>query len=385
MTGSARVRHLVTLWNPAYAVNAIDEHLRVLRTWSAKHDNGKAADDDLYVWWGKVKSPNRQQPMAHLPEVVAVAEQARDGHEVQLYLTDYRALYIGEILDVATGDLSPAEQAHAPSYYAERALRCDLWFKLGDIRRIVTDDTLQVVEELKLLRNLHYNDRPVSIYGGMVDLPLVVTREDDRRFFDPDERDALTEGVLWAEFDAEAGGGIGAMERELRENRFGESVWGALEPAARTFVSTAERLYREHRLDPAFDFAPVLTSLAKAIEVQANAILRTALPKLPRAARIANVEGVSVDLSERRSLTLGQLAHAIGGERLLNEGLAANLVNGAWFTGQMPAILDDFRQTRNDGAHALAIDRMTAKRWRDAIVGIGCAGILVELAKTKSR
>jgi hypothetical protein len=94
---------------------------------------------------------------------------------------------------------------------------------------VVTDDTLQVLEELKLLRNFHYNDRPVSIYGGMVDLPLVVTRVNDRRFFNTDEREVLTEGALCAEFDAEAGAGIGAMERELRENRFGDALWGALE------------------------------------------------------------------------------------------------------------------------------------------------------------
>jgi hypothetical protein len=111
------------------------------------------------------------------------------------------------------------------------------WFKLGDIRRIVADDTLQVVEELKKLRNVNYNDRPVSIYGGMVDLPLVVTRPDGARFFDPDDREALAGERLWVEFDAELGAGIAGMERELRENRFGPALWSALEPTARTFVA----------------------------------------------------------------------------------------------------------------------------------------------------
>jgi hypothetical protein len=361
----------------------MDEHLRVLRSWSQKHDDGKADDQALYVWWGKVKSPNRQQPMAHLGDVQSAAEAARTGVEVQLYLTDYRALYVGEVLDVASGELSPEEQGHAPSYYREGDLRCDLWFKLGDIRRIVTDDTLLVVEELKKLRNVHYNERPVSIYGGMVDLPLVVTREDERRFFDPDERKALTDGVLWAEFDAEAGAGIGAMEKELRENRFGETLWSALEPAARTFVATGERLFREHRLDPAFDFANVLTSFAKAIEVQANAALQRAIPKLSKQARLANIDGRSVDLAERRSLGLGELARAIGGERELNAGLTAVLTNGAWFTQQMPAMLDELRNVRNPGAHVAVIDRATAKMWRERIVGVGCAGLLVELARTR--
>jgi hypothetical protein len=355
----------------------------VLRAWGHKHDAGKATDEELYVWWGKVKSANRQQPMAHLAEARSTAQAARTGVEVQLYLTDYRALYVGEVLDVVSNELPAQEQAHAPAYYKEGSLRCDLWFKLGDIRRIVTDDTLQVVEELKKLRNVHYNDRPVSIYGGMVDLPLVVTRQDDRRFFDSDERDALTDGALWAEFDAEAGSGTAAMERELRENRFGEALWSVLEPATRTFVATGERLFREHRLDPAFDFAPVLTSFAKAIEVQANAVLRRALAKLPPAARIANVDGRSTDLSEHGPFGLGTLAHAIGGERELNVGLSRVLENGPWFTQQMPPILDELRRVRNPGAHAAVIDRATVKLWRDRIVGVGCAGLLVELARTK--
>lgn len=380
-----RVQHLVTVWNPSYVVNAIDEHLRVLRKWSQSYDAGEAGEDALYVWWGKVKSPNRQQPMKHIAEVREAAEAAREGAEVQLYLTDYRALYVGEILDVAAGELAAGEAEHAPAYYKEGGLRCDLWFKLGDIRRVVTDDTLQVVEELKQLRNVPYNDRPVSIYGGMVDLPLVVTRADDRHFFDADEREALTDGALWAEFDAEAGAGIGAMERDLRENRFGDVLWSAFEPAARTFISTGERLYREHRLDPAFDFAPVLTSFAKAIEVQANAVMQRALPKVPKAARIANVDGRSVDITERHALGLGQLAHAIGGERELNAALGGALANGAWFTQQMPAILDELRQVRNAGAHAAVIDRATAGAWRNRIVGVGCAGLLVELVRTKPK
>jgi hypothetical protein len=40
-----------------------------------------------------------------------------------------------------------------------------------DIRRLVADDTPAVMEELKRLRNTRYHDRPVSLYGGMVDLP----------------------------------------------------------------------------------------------------------------------------------------------------------------------------------------------------------------------
>jgi hypothetical protein len=376
------MRHLVTVWNPSYASNAMDEHLRVLRDWGRRYTEREVGDDDVYVWWGKVKSFNRQQPLANLADALAVGSQEEDG-EMHLYLTDYSALYVGELIEVTDAELPEAESKHVPAYYRDRDLRCDLWFKLGDIRRLVVDDTLGVVEELKKLRNVHYNDRPVSIYGGMVNLPLVVTRPDGAEFFDPEQREALAGDKLWAEFDAERGSGIARVERDLRENRFGDALWYALESAARTFVATGERLYREHRDDPAFDFAPVLTSFAKAIEVQTNSVLHRALAKLPREARLANLGGQTVDLSAHRALSLGELAHVIRGEQALNEGLGRVLDDRGWFRGSLPAILAELADARNPGAHSAVVDRATATHWRNRLVGIGCEGDLVSLAKAR--
>lgn len=59
----------------------------------------------------------------------------------------------------------------------------------------------------------------INALGADVD-----TREDDVAFFDPDRRKHLTENKFWAEFDAEHAG-IGAIERELRDNMLGEKAW----------------------------------------------------------------------------------------------------------------------------------------------------------------
>lgn len=382
---SASVRHLVTVWNPSYADSALDEHLRVLRGWARRYADEKLDDDDVYVWWGKVKSSNRQQPMAHLADARAVGDQPEEAGEVQLYLTDYRSLYVGELLEITDEALGEAEQGHVPAYYREGGLSCDLWFKLADIRRLVVDDTLAVVEELKKLCNVHYNDRPVSIYGGMVDLPLIVTRPDGTEFFDPDERQALAGERLWVEYDAELGSGIAAVEKDLRENRFGAALWQSLEPAARIFIASGERVYREHRSDAAFDFAAVLTAFAKAIEVQVNTLLRRAMPKLSKTARLVHLDDRTVDLSEHRALTLGELARAIGGEQALNEGLKGVLEHDRWFRESLPAIARALADVRNPGSHFAVIDRATATHWRERMVGVGVEGDLVALAKVTVR
>lgn len=371
--------HLVTVWDPSRG-DAITAHLALLL--AAARD--AADDDDVYVWWGKIRSPNRQQPLAHLGDILALDAHVAE-RETHLYLTDYRSLYVAHVGEVADADPREEEdaEAHVPAMYDEDT-QCDCWFRLWDLRRLVHDDTLGVVAELKKLRNSRYHDRPVSIYGGMVELPLLVTRDDGARFFDPATRRLFLDGRLWAEFDAEQAG-LGAVERDLRENMIGEEAWSALDPAARTFVATAERIFRDYRTDAAIDFAPVLVNMAKAVEVQVNAVLRRALRGAGDDVRLENVDGRTVDLAVDGPWTLGQLGRLLAGRRERCELLARTLANGAWFTAQLPPILDELAAVRNPGAHGERVPRDVARRLRDQLVGVACTGTLVELGRVVLR
>lgn len=40
-------RHLLTVWNPSYANDPLDAHLRVLLHWAARRRAGEATDDDV--------------------------------------------------------------------------------------------------------------------------------------------------------------------------------------------------------------------------------------------------------------------------------------------------------------------------------------------------
>ena len=159
-----------------------------------------------------------------------------------------------------------------------------------------------------------YNDRPVSLYGGMVDLPLVVWSEEEELLFDPADRGPIRDDRLWAEIDAEAVG-VGRVERDLRENLFGDEAWLALDPGARTFVASAEKILRGERDDPAFDFGPVVANFAKAVEVTCNAILRRVAPRLPQNMRAVEFGSDSVQLGGG-ALTTGQLASVLGRAQL---------------------------------------------------------------------
>ena len=383
-------RHLVTVWNPAYAADALEAHLRVLLHWDARATAGIAADgkDDVYVWWGKVRSGHRQQPMPHLADVLALdAEADADpdaSRETHLYLTDYRSLYVADVAQIITDDPRIDDATHVPAYYAHNKLNCDCWFLVRDIRALVRDDLEGVAAELAMLRNARYHDRPVSMYGGMVDLPLLVSRPDGRCYFDERERALLTDGAIWARFDAEQGG-VGALEATLRDDHFGPRAWNALDASARRFLAMAERTLREHRRDPAADLSAVLVGYGKAIEAQVNELLRTAMRGAPDAARRVKVGDATRLLPDALPLTLRQLAYVLGGEAELGDHLRRVLEHGAFFTGEFPVVLDAFADARNPAAHGDTIDREVVMHWRNRLLGVGSDSVMTRLAGVRPR
>ncbi len=378
--------HLVAVWNPSYERDALALHLDVLL---ARMKAVRAAgddEDDAYVWWGKVRSRNRQAPLPHLADLLAldreIAASLEQGIEHHLYLTDYRSLYVAHLAEVRAGDDASVLQdtTRMPAYYAARDFSSDCWFKLWDIRRVVVDDTPAVQAELAKLRNVRYHDRPVSLYGGMADLPLIVTRADTAPWFDPDVRDQLTGGRYWAEFDGEMAG-TAAMEAELRDHRFGAALWTRLEPMTRRFIATAEQLYRAHWRDAGFDLGVVALNLAKAVEVQLTVIVAAALRDAPPALRMVNVDGASVDLAEGRALSLGEMARALTHDHARMNWLASKLGDGKWLVEEFAVYVNgELAPLRNRAAHPGAVTPEEAARVRARLVGVGSAGELLRLA-----
>jgi len=385
-------RHLLSVWNPSYADDAMDRHLEVLLRWAALRDEGKAPEEDVYVWWAKVRSPNRQAPLPHRDEVLELREQVGAGTETHLYLTDYSSLYVAHVVDLTPDDVPdqwPDERDHMPHYYEGQTV--DFWFQLWDIRRLVTKNTTATVEECKKLRNVRYHDRPVSLYGGIVDLPLIVTRDDGESWFA--DALSLTEGRRWAERDAELRGETERMSIELRENLLGHDVWDALEPTTRNFLSTGEATFRARRDDPGFDFTGPAVEYCKALETELNALIFRALARVlasrPPHEREVRTDMGLVDLGLGRRVphqTLGSLQRLLEKEEIVRRGLETTLSHDwRWLEGVLPHQLEPLRDLRNPAAHSEAVTRDQIGAWRQEILGIGCEGLLVRVVRAKMR
>ncbi|MDT8437228.1 MAG: hypothetical protein RRA92_10795 [Gemmatimonadota bacterium] len=386
----ATPRHLLSVWNPSYADDAMDRHLEVLLGWARAAERGRAEPDEVYVWWAKLRSPNRQQPLPHAAEVLALRAQIEAGVETHLYLTDYASLYVAHLADVTDEDLLrewPDEREHLPAYYEEH--EADFWFLLRDIRRLVARDAPATIEELRRLRNVRYHGRPVSLYGGIVDLPLIVEREDGAAWFGdgPD----LKGGRTWAERDAELRGETERMAAELRDNLLGADVWEALEAASRTFLTTGEAIFRSRRDDPGFDFSAAAVEYAKAVETELNALLfptlRRALARAPESRRAVYADARRLDLGEPvPHQTLGTMRRLLEREETVRDVLRTALPHDwSWLEGVLPHELEPIVDLRNPAAHERAVRRGEMGRWRQDVLGIGCEGLLVRIARAKLR
>lgn len=385
-------KHLLTVWNPSYASDPMDEHLRLLLEWAGRARNGPAEQDDVYVWWAKIRSPNRRhEKLPHLDGIVALQEQIEAERETHLYLTDYRSLYVALLDEITTDDVlstDPEEADHAPGYYAGKMI--DVWFRLTDVRRLVANDTPAVIEALKRLRNTRYFDRPVSLYGGIYELPLIVTRDRDEPWFG--DRGALTDGRLWAERDAALRGETERMGQELRDNLIGRPLWAVLEPGTAAFLASAEAVFRSRRDDPDFDFSTCAVEYAKAVELELNAVLFGRITRLlaraAPSAREVMAEGTRLDLGRRvPHQSLGIVRNLILHEESLRKAVRAGFSqqDAAWILTVIPKALERLLTMRNPAAHSSALQRADILREREAVLGIGQDGLVAQLARAKLR
>ena len=362
-------QHLVTVWNPHYAPSAMDDHLSLLLNWAGKCAEGAAKDEEVYVWWAKVASSHRSEPMKHKADVLALAAQAAKA-ETHLYITEYRSLYVAHIADVVEADVrqDAAEKAHVPAYYYDLSEKCDCWFRLWDIRLLVSDDAPAVADELRKLLNAQHHDHPVSLYGGMVDLPLIVrcAGEEPGWFSD---RESLIGETRWVERDGQSRGATERLAADLRDNVLGRDCWSRLSLTARGFLATGESVYRRHRDDLQFDFSAATIEYAKALEVELNALLRPGL----------------VAAGDTGHVNLGQLAHALESPKPpMRTWLDKRFGTEArWLTGQLARKLSIFAGLRNKGAHSDQVSLQKATLLREETLGIGAEGLMVRIANLK--
>jgi hypothetical protein len=130
----------------------------------------------------------------------------------------------------------------------------------------------------------------------------------------------------------------------------------------------------------------VIVGYGKALEVQINALVKSAMVSASAPARRIKIESSTVILPDALPLTLRQLSFALGGETAFGDHLRQTLTDGGWLTADFAAILEGFAvEARNPAAHGECVSREIIFRWRDRLLGVGTESILTRLAKVQRK
>lgn len=88
----------------------------------------------------------------------------------------------------------------------------------------------------------------------------------------------------------------------------------------------------------------------------------------------------------RGTVTLGAmltlLRHDDLGKRTLPQSLPHD---GRWLLGELPPQLESLANLRNPAPHSALLDRDRAVQLRGQVLGIGCEGLVVRLARARLR
>jgi hypothetical protein len=84
-------------------------------------------------------------------------------------------------------------------------------------------------------------------------------------------------------------------------------------------------------------------------------------------------------------LSIAQLAAVLRGRSALHKQLRQRLENGDWLVEVFPKVLAEVASLRNPGVHRAHVGREAVVGLRNALVGVGCQGALIELAKVQPK
>jgi len=144
------MKNLLSLYNPYYNENVIEQHLELLK------ENGVVA-------FGKVRSKLRDYEHPNQDVLDSIYEETSRDEPIQLFLTDYNSIYVANVISINKN----IKFIKVPKYYEE--LEVEYWFVFDDLRLIAHKD--------------------FEIYGNPYVYPMQVTMKEEINYFDKDDEE----------------------------------------------------------------------------------------------------------------------------------------------------------------------------------------------------
>ncbi len=357
------MHHILTLYNPYYQENVIEQHLAILK------DNGIVA-------FGKVRSKLRDYEHPHQNVLDGIYQSATKETPMQLFLTDYNSIYVANVISV-TPNINIIK---APAYYSD--LEVENWFVFDDLRLIAHKD-FEVIRD-KIISNFkatNFNNRTYAIYGNEYVYPMQVTMKEEINYFFKEDKDfKFYTNIFKSEEQLE-------MKQNLMDFNFGKKRFYNLAPNTQDNIIAAEIEYMQNRDNPLYDFSSVIVKYSKAVELELYRFMKKVFATLMAVEEKLKKFPYSIqgrDFTLKDILTnkpnYGTYIYLIKSYEIKN-AINTHIKNGAlrhFIFVIIPQFIRTIQNVRNESVHGDSTPLRECDEIRTEVIGIGKSGMIGE-------
>ena len=357
------MKNLLSLYNPYYNKNVIEEHLEILK------DNGIVA-------FGKVRSKLRDYAHPHQDILDDIYKSATKETPIQLFLTDYNSIYVANVISIN----ETIKVIKAPKYYEE--LEVEYWFVFDDLRLIAHKD-FEVIRD-KILSNfkaVNFNDRTYAIYGNPYVYPMQITMKEEINYFDKDdEKFKFYTNIFKSKEQLQ-------MKQNLIDFNFGSKRFYNLAPNTQDNIISAEIEYMQNRNNPLYDFSSVIVKYSKAVELELYEFMKKVFAYLLDKDKSIKSLPYSIqgrDFTLQDILTnkpnYGTYIYLIRSYQIKNS-IHSHIQNRAlkyFIFDEIPLFIRTMQNIRNESVHGIATSLKECDEIRTEVIGIGRSGMISE-------
>jgi len=369
------MHNLLTLYNPYYQDDVIEQHVEVLQNYDSQ--------TFATVAFGKIRSKLRDYEHPFEDRLQEIYASATEEEYLQLFLTDYSSIYVAKVVEVLSNDCLNI----APAYYKEKGLDVENWFIISDIRRILSNDFEKVRDTV--LGNFtapNFGHHHYAIYGNSYVYPLVVEMDTNIDYFENDNEDFryFTE-IYKSERSLE-------VKQSLINYLFEEDAFYALHPNSQDAIISAEIEFQDNCKDPLYDFTGVVLKLSKAFEREVYLFLRTLFERIIR--EDFSLGKIQYGVHKQEYLLKEYKNHKpnLGTNTfLLRKFAIKNAITDSiksikvrrYILSTIPEAIEAVKFVRNESAHDTAATLKECTQLRKRMLGIGQDGVLHDLVVHK--
>jgi len=360
------MKNLLSLYNPYYNENVIEQHLELLK------ENGLVA-------FGKIRSKLRDYEHPNQDVLNVIYEQTSKEMPTQFFLTDYNSIYVANVVSVNES----IKFIKVPKYYEE--LEVEYWFVFDDLRLIAHKD-FEVIRD-KILSNFkatNFNDRTYAIYGNPYVYPMQVTMKEEINYFEKDDEDfKFYTNIFKSEEQLQ-------MKQNLIDFNFGKKSFYALAPNSQDNIISAEIEYMQNRDNLLYDFSSIIVKYSKAVELELYRFMKQVFAYLLKSKKELENFPYAIqgrDYKLKNILThkpnFGTYSYLIKSHEIKN-AINTQIQNGSlrhFIFVVTPSFIRTMQNIRNESVHGDSTPLKECNEIRNEVIGIGKGGMLVEFSR----